>query len=82
MPLIYRDYQLPIHGIAIAEPRRAGVPRGTSDKEKKEECPMQISKKICSALLLVTLLALAGCPEVSQDSGSSQSSGSRGSSGD
>jgi len=43
---------------------------------------MKISKKICSALLLVTLLALAGCPEVSQDSGSSQSSGSRGASGD
>jgi len=39
---------------------------------------MTIAKKVCSAILLVSLLALAGCPEVSQDSGgSSQSSGSK-----
>jgi hypothetical protein len=39
---------------------------------------MAITKKICSAILLVSMLALAGCPEVAQESGSSQSSGSRG----
>jgi hypothetical protein len=47
---------------------------------------MTIAKKICSAVLLVCLLALAGCPEVSQDGGgsseSSGSSGSKGGSGD
>ena len=40
---------------------------------------MTVAKKVCSALLLVSLLALAGCPEVAQDGGgSSQSSGSKG----
>lgn len=40
---------------------------------------MTIAKKICSAILLVSVLALAGCPEVAQDSGgSSQSSEPRG----
>jgi hypothetical protein len=43
---------------------------------------MTIVKKICSAVLLVSLLALAGCPEVADNSGSSQSSGSKGGAGD
>jgi hypothetical protein len=43
---------------------------------------MKIAKKLCAALLLMSALALAGCPEVAQDSGSSQSGGgSRGSGG-
>jgi hypothetical protein len=33
-----------------------------------------MAKNICSAVLLVCLLALAGCPEVSQDGGGSSSS--------
>jgi hypothetical protein len=38
--------------------------------------------KLMSAILLVFMLALAGCPDmVQQDSGSSQSDGSRSSSG-
>jgi hypothetical protein len=45
------------------------------DKIKKEEMPM--AKNICSAVLLVCLPALAGCPAVSQDgSGSLGASGS------
>jgi hypothetical protein len=43
---------------------------------------MTIAKKLCAALLLVSALALAGCPEVAQNSGSSQSSGSKGGGGD
>ena len=44
---------------------------------------MTIMKTICSAVLLVSLLALAGCPEVAQDGGgSSQSSGSKGGGGE
>ena len=43
---------------------------------------MTIAKKICSAILLVSMLALAGCPEVAQDSGSSQSGGSKGAAAD
>ena len=40
---------------------------------------MTIAKKICAALLLVSALALAGCPEVAdKGGGSSQSSGSKG----
>ena len=42
---------------------------------------MTIMKKFCCAILLISMFALAGCPEVAQDSGgSSQSGGSRGSS--
>jgi hypothetical protein len=35
---------------------------------------MTIIKKICSALLLISLFALAGCPEVAQQSGGGSSS--------
>lgn len=35
---------------------------------------MTIAKKVCSAVLLVSMLALAGCPEVAQESGSSSQS--------
>jgi len=35
---------------------------------------MTLLKKICSAILLVSLLGLAGCPEVAQQSGSGGSS--------
>jgi len=45
-----------------------------SDKSKKGGVPM--AKKICSAVLLVCLLALAGCPEVSQDGGGSSGASS------
>ena len=42
---------------------------------------MKTLKLICSAILFVSLLALAGCPEVAQQpgSGAGQSSGSGGS---
>jgi len=40
---------------------------------------MTIFKKICSAILLVAFLGLAGCPEVAEQSGSGGGS-SRGSS--
>jgi len=42
---------------------------------------MIVVKKICSALLLFSLLALGGCPEMAQQGGSSSgdsSSGGRG----
>jgi hypothetical protein len=40
---------------------------------------MTIAKKLCAAILLLTSLALAGCPEVAQNSGgASESGGSRG----
>lgn len=40
---------------------------------------MTIAKKFFSAILLVSMLALAGCPEVAQNGGgSSQSSESQG----
>jgi hypothetical protein len=42
---------------------------------------MSILKKICSVILLVSLFALAGCPEMAQQGGSS-SGESRGSSQD
>jgi hypothetical protein len=35
---------------------------------------MTIFKKICSAILLIAFLGLAGCPEVAQDSGGGSSS--------
>jgi hypothetical protein len=39
---------------------------------------MVIARKLCAALLLVSALALAGCPEGARESGSSsQSGGSR-----
>jgi hypothetical protein len=44
--------------------------------------PMTIMKKFCCAILLISMFALAGCPEVAQDSGSQQPSGSRGGGGD
>jgi hypothetical protein len=45
---------------------------------------MVIARTVCAALLLVSALALAGCPEVAQNTGgSSQSGGSKsGSAGD
>ena len=46
---------------------------------------MMIARKLCAALLLISALALAGCPEGARDggsSGSSQSGGSRGGGGD
>jgi hypothetical protein len=39
---------------------------------------MVIAQKICTVVLLLSLLALAGYPEVAQESGSSQPSESRG----
>lgn len=40
---------------------------------------MTIAKKICAAILLFSALALAGCPEVAQESGgASQSSEPKG----
>jgi hypothetical protein len=45
----------------------------------KEEFRMFFAKQICTALLLLCMLVLAGCPEVAQDNGgSSQSSGAKG----
>jgi hypothetical protein len=41
---------------------------------------MSVFKKICSAFLLFSLLALAGCPEMAQQDGSSSGQSSRGSS--
>jgi len=46
------------------------------DKLYKGGLSMTIMKKICCAVLLVSLLALAGCPEVAQQGGGS-SSGSK-----
>lgn len=43
---------------------------------------MSIFKKIMSAILFVSLLALAGCPEMAQQGGGSQSSDSSGGAGD
>jgi hypothetical protein len=39
---------------------------------------MSVLKKICSALLLFSLLALGGCPEMAQQGGSSGQSSSGG----
>ena len=36
---------------------------------------MTVLKKICSALLLFSLLALGGCPEMAQQGGSSDGGG-------
>jgi hypothetical protein len=38
---------------------------------------MTIMKRICCAVLLVSLLALAGCPEVAQQGGGSSSGESK-----
>ena len=43
---------------------------------------MSIFKKVMSAILFVSLLALAGCPEMAQQGGGSQSSDSSGGGGD
>jgi hypothetical protein len=44
---------------------------------------MTIMKKICSAILLLSFLALAGCPETAQQGGGSSPSGeSKGGTGD
>ena len=43
---------------------------------------MSIFKKIMSAILFVSLLALAGCPGMAQQGGGSQSSDSSGGGGD
>lgn len=44
---------------------------------------MTIAKRICSVVLLMSLLALAGCPDmVQQGGGSSQSEGSGGKGGE
>jgi hypothetical protein len=39
---------------------------------------MTIMKKICSAILLLSFLALAGCPETAQQGGGSSSDESKG----
>jgi hypothetical protein len=39
---------------------------------------MTTMKKICTAILLVSLLALAGCPEMVQQGGGSSSGESKG----
>ena len=43
---------------------------------------MTIFKKICSAILLIAFLGLAGCPEVAQQSDSGGKSARESSSGD
>jgi len=62
----------PVDGIAIAAPQAADMPINLSDK-LSGGLSMTTMKRICTAILLVSLLALAGCPEMVQQGGGSSS---------
>jgi hypothetical protein len=56
----------------------SGVLIKTVFKNSNGGCTMSIVKKVVSAILFVSLLALAGCPQVGQPTGGSSKSDSGG----
>jgi hypothetical protein len=65
------------NGIAIAEPAPANM-LIVLGKTFGGGMNMSMLRKICSALLLFSLLALGGCPEMAQQGGSSSGDSSGG----